>query len=93
MRKKFGDAWYMDVDWPVWGIVWRKQIKELFFDQDILISEMITGMDEACEKGKWPIGKIFFHRLQDVCLKNRREHQPIIQVDRGMESIKNLIKK
>src|SRR5690349_11021030 len=73
MRKEFGESWFQGIDWPKWGVIWRSQIKRMFFDEDILIREMIAGLDEAAGKRRWPIGTGFFHRLQDVCLKNRRE--------------------
>jgi len=93
MRKAFGDDWYMDVEWPIWGVVWRKQIKEMFFDQNISIQEMIAGLDEAAGKRAWPNGTSFFRRLEDVCLKNRREARPVTEIDRGPQLIGNLLKR
>src|SRR5262245_10984861 len=75
MKSRFGQPWYDSIDWPMWGRIWRKQIKNLFFDQGILIREMVAGLDEAAEKRKWPTGTAFFVRLRDVCLKNRLERQ------------------
>lgn len=92
MRKRFGDTWYQSIA-PVWWNIWRRQIKELFFDQDILIKEMIAGLDEAAEKRKWPAGTVFFQRLQMVCLKNRREARPTMEINRGMQPLSELIKK
>jgi hypothetical protein len=80
MRRIYGEDWYEAVDWRIWGVVWRAQIKRLFFDQDILIPEMVGAMKEAAEKRHWPSGTSYFIRLRDVCLKNRLEadgRQPV----------------
>lgn len=92
MKRLFGQQWYDSVDWPTWGVVWRSQIKHRFFEQDILIREMVAAMPEACEKGKWPQGKSFFERLENVCLKNRREARPTIIPDRGMQPAADILK-
>lgn len=92
MKRLFGDDWYNSVDWPTWGVVWRSQIKHRFFEQGILIREMYAAMPEACEKGKWPQGKSFFERLENVCLKNRRESRPIVRVDEGMKPAGDILK-
>ena len=88
MRHQFGEEWFKAVN-PFWWNIWRRQIKERFFDQGILIREMTAGLDEAAQKMKWPSGKAFFHRLEDVCLKNRRESRA--PRTGGLSSLKDLV--
>lgn len=90
MRRQFGEQWYGSVP-PMWWNVWRKQIREWFFDEDILIGEMIAGLDEAAGKRRWPAGTSFFRRLHDVVLKNRieRKRRGSVQVD-GMKRLGDL---
>jgi hypothetical protein len=93
MRKTFCSTWYEGVDWKKWGTIWRKQIKDWFFDQNFLIAEMTAGLEEAAGKGQWPLGTSFFHRLHDVCLKNRAYTQPQIKKDDGLESLATIMKR
>jgi len=88
MRREFGDAWYESVN-PMWWNVWRRQIKERFFDEGILIREMVAALPEASVKMRWPMGTAFFQRLEDVCLKNRREARTTTRD--GMKPIADLL--
>lgn len=74
-------------DWQ-WG-AWRASIKRLF-EQDVLIKEITRAIPEAGEKKKWPGSTAFFHRLEDVILKNRRERNPAVKVN-GMTGLGNLL--
>lgn len=75
-------------DWQ-W-LAWRSAIKRLF-DQDLLISEILGAIDEAAEKRKWPDAVGFWKRVEDVCLKNRRE-QRRSRVD-GTHSIRDILER
>jgi hypothetical protein len=92
MRRRFGEDWYQSVDPKQWNI-WRKQIKDWFFLEGILIAEMVAGLDEAAGKGRWPIGTSFFQRLHDVVLVTRRDQQrrSNVQINRGPESLTSLL--
>lgn len=91
MRRVFGEEWYASVDWQRWGVIWRARIKRDFFDEGILIREMVAGLEEAAGKGRWPLGTSFFARLHDVCLKNRREQRPS-RVD-GMHGVGDIMQR
>lgn len=91
MKQRFGTTWYGSVR-PIQWNIWRRRIKEDFFDQNILIREMIAGLDEAAGKDQWPRGTSFFRRLHDVVLKNRiegRRRSPV-QLD-GMKRLGDLM--
>ena len=75
----------------IW-IAWRVQIKKMF-DEGILISEINNAIPEAENKKQWPLDTSFWHRVHDVVLKNRYERRPVVKVDKGTESIADLLRK
>ena len=73
-------------------VAWHSQVKKMF-DKGILIKEIISALDEAAEKGKWPIGTGFWKRVEDIVLLHRKELKKYIREDSTMESIKDIFKK
>ena len=91
MRHEFGETWYKSIN-PIWWNIWRRRIKAMF-DQGIMIREIKLAIVEASGKKRWPIGTSFFHRVEDVVLKNRREsrlREPI-KLDKKPESVKGIL--
>lgn len=72
----------------VW-IAWRKSIKKLF-EQNFTVDEVLGAVEEACNKKLWPSNTAFWHRVEDVCLKNRHEVRPTIRRD-GLEGIRGVL--
>ena len=79
-----------DLPGKIW-IAWRVQVKRLF-DKGILIKEILTALPEAEKKKYWPMRTAFWHRVEDVVLKNRREIKPAFKENK-IESIKDLLSK
>jgi len=74
----------------IW-IAWRVAIKSMF-DEGILIKEILSALPEAEEKKHWPFDTSFWHRVNDIVLKNRREIKPTFKENKT-ESIKDLLQK
>jgi hypothetical protein len=73
-------------------IAWRVQLKRMF-DLEISIAEILSAIDEATDKKKWPGGTAFWHRVCDVVLKNRHEARPTVKTDDGPSSMHDILLK
>ena len=74
---------------PAQWRAWRKRIKELF-EECFTVNEIIFSLDEACEKKHWPSNVAFWHRVRDVCRKNKLQSQTV-RIDRGAESLGGIL--
>lgn len=90
MREQFGDKWFLSVH-RSWYNAWQRQIKHLFFDKDITAAEVISCLEEASGKKRWPMGTGFFKRVDDVLWKNRRERPTNTYENKGPESVSTLL--
>lgn len=75
---------------------WMGILNEItsIFDDGILITEALDAFDEASyEKRKWPTGTLFFKRVHQAALKNKREHSATKSITNdGVKSIGELMK-
>lgn len=77
---------------PWQWVAGRVAIKRMFLE-GLTIQEIISAMPEARHRKKWPTSARVWRRIEDVALKNRREHPPVLKVNRGAESLASLLKK
>ena len=70
---------------------WRVAIKRLF-DQNILISEIISAIPEAGKKMQWPQNVTFWKRIEDVVYLNRKHREKTVKVNTGMTGLSDLLK-
>ena len=89
MRKTFGESWYLSVP-PFRWVIWRRQIKQMLFDEDIIAAEAIAVIGD-CDKRKWPAGTGFFSRVRDMVLLGRRQREKIMVMDRSFQSLKEIL--
>lgn len=73
-------------------VAWRVAIKRLF-DQNILISEIVSAIPGASKKMDWPSNTAFFHRIEDIVYLNRKHKEQVVKVDTGLTGLRDLLNK
>ena len=75
---------------PKMWIAWRMAIKRLFL-AGFSVEEVLRAIPEASEKGHWPHGIAFWHRVRDVILKDRHEERKTMTSD-DFSSLRAILK-